>query len=95
MEYAFVTCQDAVIRPYHLPPMIYRDQNELRGMEKRAAADPKEIKKRKLLDALRRSGGNQSEAARILGISRVTVWKQIRDYGIHLKHSVDLSGKVL
>ena len=95
MEYAFVTCQDAVIEPHHLPPTIYRDQNESRGMEKRGAANPKEIKKRELLDALRRSGGNQSEAARILGISRVTVWKQIREYGIDLKHRVDLSGKAL
>jgi DNA-binding NtrC family response regulator len=38
---------------------------------------------------------NQSEAARILGITRVTVWKQIRDYGIDLKRRVDLSGKAL
>jgi transcriptional regulator of acetoin/glycerol metabolism len=38
---------------------------------------------------------NQSEAARILEISRVTVWKQIREYGIQVKHRADLSGKAL
>ncbi|MGD2030758.1 MAG: helix-turn-helix domain-containing protein, partial [Desulfobacterales bacterium] len=33
-------------------------------------------------DALRQSGGNQSEAARILGISRTSVWSQMKKYGI-------------
>jgi two-component system response regulator HydG len=93
MEYAFVTCQEALIQPYHLPPTIYRDQNGSRAMGRTAAPNPKEIKKRKLMDALRRSGGNQSEAARILGVSRVTVWKQIREFGIAFRRRVDLSGK--
>ena len=30
-------------------------------------------------------GGNTSEAARRLGVSRVTVWKRIKKYGIDLK----------
>jgi transcriptional regulator of acetoin/glycerol metabolism len=37
-----------------------------------------------MLKALRDSDGNQSEAARLLGVSRVTVWKRIRKYGIDL-----------
>jgi len=37
-----------------------------------------------LIRALRQSGGNRSEAARILGISRVTVWKQITKFGIDI-----------
>jgi two-component system response regulator HydG len=41
-----------------------------------------EIKKQRLVDALQQSGGNQSEAARILGISRTSVWSQIKRYGI-------------
>jgi len=41
-----------------------------------------EIKKRRLIDALNQSGGNQSEAARILGISRTSVWSQIKKYSI-------------
>ena len=37
-----------------------------------------------LIRALRRVGGNQSEAARMLGVSRVTVWKRVKKYGIDL-----------
>jgi transcriptional regulator of acetoin/glycerol metabolism len=31
---------------------------------------------------LRQAAGNQSEAARILGVSRETIWKRIKKYGI-------------
>jgi transcriptional regulator of acetoin/glycerol metabolism len=37
-----------------------------------------------LLKALRRVNGNQSEAARTLGVSRVTIWKRIKKYGVNL-----------
>lgn len=35
-----------------------------------------------IADALRRSGGNRAEAARLLGISRTTLWKRMRDLGM-------------
>jgi len=34
-------------------------------------------------DALRRAGGNRSEAARLLGVSRTTLWKRMRDLGLN------------
>jgi two-component system, NtrC family, response regulator HydG len=41
--------------------------------------------KTQLVEALRRAGGNKSEAARILGINRVTVFNRMRKYGIDMK----------
>ncbi len=41
-------------------------------------------KRAELIRALRQTGGNRSETARILGISRVTVWKQINKFGIDI-----------
>ncbi|MBT8367963.1 MAG: hypothetical protein KJP23_24980, partial [Deltaproteobacteria bacterium] len=34
---------------------------------------------------LRQVSGNQSEAARILGVSRVTIWKRLKKYGINIE----------
>ncbi len=38
--------------------------------------------KRMLIEALRQTNGNQTQAARILNINRVTVWNRMRKYGI-------------
>ncbi|MCX5887825.1 MAG: sigma 54-interacting transcriptional regulator [Deltaproteobacteria bacterium] len=80
-EYAFVTCQDALVQPHHLPPDILKEKRS--GTELKAVAPSREgIKKRQLIDALARAKGNQSLAAEILGISRVTVWNRMKRLGI-------------
>jgi two-component system response regulator HydG len=40
------------------------------------------MKRKLLIEALEKSGGNQSRAAELLGISRVTVWNQMKRYGV-------------
>jgi two-component system response regulator HydG len=37
-----------------------------------------------LLEALRVSGGNKTEAARLLGVHRMTVWNRMKKYGLRL-----------
>jgi len=41
--------------------------------------------KEALLNALQQADGNQTKAAMILGVSRITVWKRIKKHGIRLK----------
>ncbi len=45
----------------------------------------KEVEKSHLLNVLRETGGNYSEAARILGISRMTLYNKAREYGFNVK----------
>jgi two-component system response regulator HydG len=80
-EYAFVTCQEPLIQPRHLPPDILNEEKSLKDV-KVAAPNKQEIKKRRLIDALARANGNQSVAAEILGVSRVTVWNRMKRFGI-------------
>jgi two-component system response regulator HydG len=47
-----------------------------------------EIQKRDLIEALRKLGENQSEAARLLGASRVTVWSRIKKRKIDLRRAI-------
>ncbi|MBW2513271.1 MAG: sigma 54-interacting transcriptional regulator [Deltaproteobacteria bacterium] len=80
-EYAFVSCNGDVILPQHLPIELTKGQpgNET---ERVSSESLEKIKKQRLMDALRKSGGNQSKAARILGISRTSVWNQIKKFNI-------------
>ena len=83
IEYAFVLCQDGLIDLPHLPPRIVRGgaahrQAPAPGME----TDPV---REETVRALRQAKGNQTAAAKLLKVSRVTVWKRVRRYGIDLK----------
>ncbi len=82
MEYAFVICPGGVIRKKHLPPVIGGKNiyPERKGPEKRRPGSPEE--REAILAALKKTGGNKTEAAGILGISRVTLWKRLKDYDI-------------
>ncbi len=86
LEYAFVACQRSMIGPEHLPPNILNMENLHETIDP-SSVGLNEIKKRRLIDALRQSGGNQSEASRILGISRTSVWNQMKRFNIKFKKS--------
>ena len=87
LEYAFISCHEPIIQPYHLPPNIFQEQED---MPKLTLSRDKqgERKKRQLIDALEKTGGNQSETARLLGVSRVTVWNQMKKFNLNLKRKI-------
>ena len=83
-EYAFVSCHENMIQPFHLPPNIYKGQEPVPG-EKPITIKREEMKKAELIAALKKSYGNQTKAAEILGVTRVTVWHRMKKYGVDLK----------
>jgi PAS domain S-box-containing protein len=82
VEYAFVLCATGGIGIQHLPPKISGTAFACRETAALGIDVAGEQEKEQLIEALRKSGGNQSEAARNLGVSRVTIWKRMK------KHSV-------
>ena len=95
VEYAFVLARGKSIGPEHLPEKITNfilpdaksekimdsnDEGKVGGSIKVGLSE-----KEKLLDALQQTDGNQTKAAKILGVSRITVWKRIKKHGIQLK----------
>ena len=88
-EYAFVTCQNSTIFPEHLPPNVTQN-NEPSKPVKAPSLSREELKKQRLIKALEQTHGNQTEAASMLGVSRVTIWNQMKRYGINLKRGVDV-----
>ena len=91
VEYAFVLCSGDWIGKEHLPPKIAMG-NKRATVNHTTGSKSWEDERNHLIQTLRRVGGNQSEAARLLGVSRVTIWKRIKKYGIDL--NADL-GRVL
>ena len=89
-EYAFVTCHETMIRPYHLPSTIYQGKKNARTSRSTKSFNLKEIEKQELLEALEKTGGNQSKAAAILGVSRVTVWNRMKRFGINARRKIDV-----
>ena len=80
-EYAFVSCNGPTLLPEHFPSTVF--QGALPHEKSPDATQSLEaIKRQRLVDALNKAGGNQSEAARILGISRTSVWSQIKRFNI-------------
>ncbi len=86
LEYAFVVAADGLIAPEHLPPKL-NSPGLSRGNPREACA-VRVDEKTALIDALRQTGGNQSKAAALLGITRVTVWHRMKKHGIDVRKLV-------
>jgi transcriptional regulator of acetoin/glycerol metabolism len=48
----------------------------------------KSDERQELINALQAAEGNKSEAARRLGVSRVTLWKRIKKYDIQFDQQI-------
>ncbi len=83
IEYAFVLCSGDWIGKEHLPPKI-ATAGRKSSANHAAGSKSWEEERTNLIQTLLRVGGNQSEAARLLGVSRVTIWKRLKKYGIDL-----------
>lgn len=83
IEYALVLCPGGEIGAHHLPHKIAP------ARDCPPPAESLKVRERdELVQVLRQVGGNQSAAARQLGVSRVTVWKRMK------KHHIDLTRDV-
>ncbi len=80
-EFAFVSCQERMIGIEHLPQAITRKAPETRAADP-SPASIEEVKKSRLIQALEATGGNQSKAAELLGISRTSIWSQMKRFRI-------------
>jgi len=83
IEYASVLCPGGWIGKAHLPPKITLNNNQPTSNPISSSISWQEERER-LVQTLRRFRGNQSETARALGVSRVTIWKRIKKYKIDL-----------
>ena len=86
LEFAFVVAEAGLIDSAHLPEHLFRDHPVSPAAN--AAAGNEASEKQALIAALEQAGGNKSRAARILGVSRATVWNRMHKYAITLEKTV-------
>lgn len=91
VEYAFVTCREGSIQPSHLPPNLLSTVGGAGGycatapagsVSQKTAASHDADQYREITQALGQTGGRKAEAARLLGVSRVTLWKRMKKLGM-------------
>jgi DNA-binding NtrC family response regulator len=85
IEHAFVLCRSSVIELNHLPPELVRDTNVTVGQG--LDGPPTTLRAMEAIhisDALRRTRGNRTAAAEMLGIHPSTLFRKIRDLGIEV-----------
>jgi two-component system response regulator PilR (NtrC family) len=81
IERAFALSSQPEITPKDLPAAILRDPETVPA-DLTEPLPLEEVERRNILAALRRSGGNKNEAARILGIDRQRLYRKIEKYGL-------------
>jgi len=92
LERAFLLCDGPLVEPAHLPPEIQTrpdpstevvqrdsDSSEDAPVDPALLADPE---RRRIVEALRQCGGNQTRAAEVLGVSRRTLSSRLSKYRI-------------
>lgn len=105
VERAAVMCTDGTILPEHLPPLLVA---AVRAEKARVSSSPltsaaprqpqnlqaemKSLERTRILEALERCGGNQSEAARQLGIPRRTLVSRLTELGLTRRRTPDGDG---
>ena len=89
LEYSFAIGASGLLALGDLPPQFQGTKVSNFGKNSRTHPTAKQNdppEKIQLIDALRMTGGNQSQAARLLGVHRMTVFNRMRKYGVNSKN---------
>jgi len=88
LTYAYAVGDGPILQPNDLPAELLDaalgaeptgGEHSTRGAH---SEQPLSAEATRLIDALRRTGGNKKQAANLLGVSRVTLWRRMQELGI-------------
>ncbi len=81
IEFACALCTDGLILEEHLPPYFLNTLND-HSTDRKMAGSLEKPEKEAIVQALDQVKWNKAKAARVLGISRATIYNKIKEYGI-------------
>lgn len=89
LQYAFAIGEGPILLPSDLPPELVRGDGDAALLPPASTMSTPVVATENLSPeaarihrALERAGGNRERAAKILGLSRVTLWRRLRELGI-------------
>ena len=82
MEHAFVHCHSDMILSEHLPESIHRDQRSVADLALLSDNPLDEAERQVVLRILEEANWDQTKAMYRLKVSRTTLWRKMRKYGI-------------
>lgn len=87
MEYVYVTSDGPTVELEGLPGKLTQTalKKDSSGPTNHLPQSAEPTEKTELVRALRKTEGNQTQAAKLLGINRVTVWNRMKKYGIDIR----------
>ncbi|MCU0646006.1 MAG: sigma-54 dependent transcriptional regulator [bacterium] len=74
IKYALVKCKEQIIEPVHLPPFLQL-KNGIKAVPMLKKSRRKKLNTKSVRDALEQTNENKVEAARVLGVSRATLYR--------------------
>jgi transcriptional regulator with PAS, ATPase and Fis domain len=80
IEFAVIRCPHSLIQPHDLPPEMINQEERIPDVPSGEVSPNHE--KDRILSALKQTGDNRSAAARLLGISRITLYRRLSRLGI-------------
>ena len=80
--HAFVHCRGGAILPEHLPQDITRGVPHITHAALASFGSVCDMEKVLIQESLKQAGGNRTLAARKLGMSRTSLWRKMKKYGL-------------
>ena len=84
IEHAFILCRQNTIAVEHLPQELREFKNLSLSIPSKEKAWGDENEYQAILQSLEKTGWNKAKAARLLGMSRQTMYRKIEEYKIKI-----------
>ncbi|MEM9488164.1 MAG: sigma 54-interacting transcriptional regulator, partial [Myxococcota bacterium] len=83
IDYAIIRCSRGdTLQPDHLPPEVQNQSDPIREPIDEVAPTSAVDERARIQEALHKAAGNRNKAAKLLGISRATLYRRLERYGI-------------
>jgi len=88
LQYAYAIGEGPILQPSDLPPELLErspdlvELGESKPSVERPGSGRLDAEAQRIVKVLERNGGNRNRAAKVLGMSRVTLWRRLRALGL-------------